>query len=530
MSPAANVTTRNHIFLYGPSGSGKSTVGKILADNLCLPFIDLDWRIEQDADNLIPMIFDSEGESGFREREARAFEAVIKEKERVISLGGGTLIGAANYDLALSNGTVVVLQASFEKLTSRLVDDGLKRPLLVKNPETSLQTYLEDRKNHYSSFPISVNTTHLAPAQVALEIQKIVGRYHLQGMASRKHPPYDLLTRLSGLNDLGWIMKDRGLKGPVVVVTDKNVGTHYLARVIDSLIGEDFKVGSVAIDPGERHKNITTVFQLWDAFLGFKIERGSTILALGGGMVLDLVGFAASTYLRGVPWISVPTSLLAMVDAGLGGKTAVNLPQGKNLVGAFHPPRLVLVDPEVLLTLPQVEFTNGMAEVVKHAVISDPGLFDYCQEKVSEYQLREILELLSRAIAVKVNIIEQDPYEDGIRAALNYGHTVGHGVEMASGFKLRHGESVSIGMVVEARMSEELGLAEKGLAKEIADKLAPLGLPVKTPIDLDRADIIQAMKRDKKSSNKQLNFSLPLRIGRVKVGVSVEDWESYIRN
>ena len=528
MSVAITGQTRNHIFLYGPSGSGKTTVGRLLAKNLNLPFLDLDLEIEKQAHSSIPEIFNKEGEPGFRKRESRVFRAVIKDMDRVIALGGGALLNSENYDLAISSGMVVVLQASSNQLSSRLVEDESKRPLLGDDPEIQLRTYLETRAQHYESFILSVDTNDLKPVEVAWEIQKHLGRYHLRGMATQKNPPYDLVVRNGGLHYLGRLLIERGLGGPVVLVTDRNVGVHYLDGLNDTLIGLGYRTKSVVIGPGEVHKNLRTVSRLWEEFLSAGTERGSTVIALGGGVVLDLVGFAAATFMRGVPWVSVPTSLLSMVDAGVGGKTGVDLPQGKNLVGAFHPPRLVLVDPEVLLTLPQVEFNNGMAEVVKHVVIGDPELMDQCRSRYKDYRPQEIFSFLSRAIAVKVKIIEVDPFESGVRAALNFGHTVGHGIEFASGFKCRHGESISIGMVIEAQISEDIGLAQKGLAREIAGKLKDLDLPTAIPEDLDRTTIIRAMKRDKKSAGGKLKFALPIRIGEVKVGVEVEEWEAYL--
>jgi 3-dehydroquinate synthetase len=216
-----------------------------------------------------------------------------------------------------------------------------------------------------------------------------------------------------------------------------------------------------------------------------------------------------------------------MVDASMGGKTGFDLPQGKNLVGAFHPPRLVLADPDVLATLPQVEFINGMAEVVKHGVIADPGLFEICGNRTN---LEDLSGLVSRAMAVKVKFIEEDPYEQGIRAALNLGHTVGHGVELASGFKLRHGEAVAIGMVVEARMAEQVGLAEAGLADEIEAILKIVGLPTEISPELDRNQIIAAMTRDKKKAGGAVKFALPAAIGDVSVGIVIEDWSRMIFN
>jgi 3-dehydroquinate synthase len=251
---------------------------------------------------------------------------------------------------------------------------------------------------------------------------------------------------------------------------------------------------------------------------------------LGGGVTGDLAGFASATWLRGLPWVAVPTSLLAMVDASMGGKTGFDLPVGKNLVGAFHPPRLVLADPDVLATLPKAEWINGMAEVIKHGVIADPGLFERCRGFQLFEDSANLAALVSRAMAVKVKIIEEDPYENGIRASLNLGHTVGHGVELASGFQLRHGEAVAIGMVVEARMAEQIGLAGTGLASEIAAVLEAVGLPTEIQADLDHETVAAAMMRDKKKACGVVKFALPAAIGDVRVGVEIDDWRSMIKN
>ncbi len=189
-----------------------------------------------------------------------------------------------------------------------------------------------------------------------------------------------------------------------------------------------------------------------------------------------MAGFAAATYMRGIHWVGVPTTLLSMVDASLGGKTGFDLPQGKNLIGSFYPPKLVLADPQVLKTLPEAELISGLAEVVKHGIISDPELFDLCSRGL-DWVKANLEEIVKRAMAVKIKIIEEDPYEKGFRAALNLGHTVGHAVELVSKFELRHGEAVSIGMVAEAKYAERKGLAKTGLAHVIADVLSDLGLP-----------------------------------------------------
>ncbi len=259
---------------------------------------------------------------------------------------------------------------------------------------------------------------------------------------------------------------------------------------------------------------------IWAGLVQAGLERGSTVVALGGGITGDLTGFAAATFLRGVSWVGVPTSLLAMADSSLGGKTGADLPQGKNLIGAFHPPALVLADPQVLATLPEAEIRSGLAEVVKHGVISDPQLFALCAQGLDALRA-DWDTLVRRTMAVKIRVIEIDPYERGLREALNLGHTIGHGVEKASQYRLRHGEAVAIGMVAEARLSERLGIAQPGLAEEIAAVLRTLGLPVSIPAELPRSAILQAMRVDKKRSAGQVRFSLPVSIGNVQTGVGV---------
>jgi 3-dehydroquinate synthase len=251
------------------------------------------------------------------------------------------------------------------------------------------------------------------------------------------------------------------------------------------------------------------------------VERTSTIVALGGGVTGDLAGFAAATILRGVRWVNVPTTILAMVDSSLGGKTGADLPQGKNLVGAFHPPALVLADPETLASLPEAELVSGMAEVVKHGLIADPGLF----ELASRPPYADLGRIVRRGMAVKVRVIEVDPYERGVRAALNLGHTVGHAVEKVSDYKLRHGEAIAIGMVAEARLAEHLGIAESGLAETIAEALSRMALPTAIPVSMDRGAIAQAMQMDKKKAAGVVRFALPVTVGEVVTGVEVTDFD-----
>jgi 3-dehydroquinate synthase len=513
-----------HIFLYGPPGTGKSTIGKILARNLNLPFTDLDEVIESKANQSISRIMEQQGEPAFRHLETSALQEVVGHASsvtpQVISLGGGALLREENRVLAESCGIIVLLTAELPTLLEYLKNDSGKRPLLAGDLQDRLASLLEARQDHYSSFAIQVPIHGKTPEQSASRIQTMLGRFHLSAMGK-----YDVIVQGDGIHQLGQMLKSKGVQNPIVV-TDENVAEFHLPGVAASLQAAGYPTNSVVIPPGEEHKNLELVSLLWKDFLENGMDRRSAVIALGGGVVGDMAGFAAATFMRGIDWVCLPTTLLSMVDASLGGKTGVDLPQGKNLVGSFHPPRLVLADPQLLSTLPEQEFISGMAEVVKHGIICDPDLFQKCARGLDEVK-ENLEEIVKQAMAVKIGIIEEDPYEKGFRAALNLGHTVGHAVELASGFKLRHGEAVAIGMVVEAGYAERIGVAEPGLSRRIAEVLSRLGLPVEIPKELSREEILRAMKVDKKKDAARIRFALPVEIGKVQF-VDVSDLESVI--
>lgn len=515
------------IILYGPPGSGKSTVGRILADHLNLAFCDLDAEIARLAGQSIPEIFATSGEAGFRAQERAALEQVLAGEVGVIALGGGTLTVPANQDLATTRGRVVCLQAPEQILRTRLAAEPNTRPLLPGNSVERLRDLLAERRDHYASFDLKISTETLSPAEIAWHIQVLLGEYYLQAMAGNSSPAYP--ARVASLAELPAFLRKQAVTGPLLIVTDENIAPHHLGSLQGLLDTAGYDVNALILPAGEQHKNLTTVSRIWQAALQAGLERTSTMLALGGGVIGDLTGFAAATYLRGIAWLALPTSLLAMVDASLGGKTGVDLPQGKNLVGAFHPPRLVWADPAVLATLPQEELRAGLSEVVKHALIADPELFGICLRLPGlELAYADWFKLISRAMAVKVRVIEEDPFEQNVRATLNLGHTIGHGIELASNFSLRHGEAVAIGMVLEARLAEQIGLAQAGLAQEIATVVSDLGLPDAIPADLDRSRIIAAMQLDKKKAAGVVKFVLPRSVGSVQFGVAVPGWETFV--
>jgi shikimate kinase/3-dehydroquinate synthase len=511
-----------HIFLYGPSGSGKSTVGKLLALSINRPFLDLDSAIEAQTGRTVQEFISEQGEREFRDAETSTLQKVITRVDTVIALGGGALLRKENASLAEETGKVVLLDADFSTLARRLSKGENTRPLLGVDIEADLAVLLERRRAHYASFALRVNASP-QPGQVVWDIQRLLGLYHVRGMGQG----YDVFVRENSLDHFGEILKGHELSGPVLVVSDTNVAPLYAGRMLTTLKRAGIVASSLVIPAGEENKTLETVSAIWRGCLEAGLDRKSTIVALGGGMVGDLSGFAAATFMRGVPWVNAPTSLLAMVDASVGGKTGFDLPEGKNLIGSFYPPRFVLADPDTLHTLPESELRSGMAEVVKHGVIADPDLFSFCSYGMEKVK-GNLGYIVRRAIAVKIDIIQKDPFEHGIRAALNLGHTVGHAVELVSNFKIRHGDAVAIGMVVEARLAERLALAGAGLSGLLLETLSKLGLPVELPGNLPRADLIRAMKVDKKKAAGIVRFALPVKIGEVKVGVEIEDLEEVL--
>jgi shikimate kinase/3-dehydroquinate synthase len=516
-------------FLYGPPGSGKTTMGKILAARLDLPFVDLDARIVEQAGHPIPTIFATEGEAAFRAREAASLRQVVTEGRGVVALGGGALLAPANRALAEAHGHVLCLDASLETLEARVALAPGARPLLADKqtatppatlapPPRSLADLLAKRATHYASFAQRLRNEDGCTEKSADAAQIALGAFRVTGMGA----PYPVRVGPGWLDGLHHMCQSQRWTGRAIVVGDTNTLLAYGARAAAQLTQVGLEAHTVAIPAGEATKTIHTVQQIWQAFLDARIERGDFVLALGGGVVGDLTGFAASTWLRGVPWVGLPTSLLAMVDSSLGGKTGADLPQGKNLIGAFHSPSLILADTGTLSTLPDDEFRAGLAEVVKHGLLADPELFDLCAEGFTRLRADISGEFVSRAMAVKIQTIQQDPYEKGIRAALNLGHTIGHGIEMASGFSLRHGEAVAIGMVAEARVSERMGLAHHGLADLLIGVLKGIGLPTEIPATLDRHQVREAIHLDKKRAGGVVRFALPIRIGEVRTGMAVD--------
>jgi 3-dehydroquinate synthase len=471
----------------------------------------------------IPEIFTNEGENGFRQKEKEMLNNLLNGKGQVIALGGGALLDPENREKVENSGQVLCLTAHPRTLLERLKGDPEKRPLLSGDLVEQLRDLLMHRVEHYASFPLKLYTQDMPLHDVAWQAQLLLGSFRVTGMGDG----YDVRVLQGNLDYLGESLELRNLRGPILIVSDDNVGKLYNQRAAESLQDFGFKVHQITFPAGETHKNMDTISKIWDACLMAGLERGSSVVALGGGVVNDLAGFAAATYMRGVSWVAVPTSLLAMVDASLGGKTGADLRQGKNLVGAFHSPRLVLVDPALLETLPEREFRGGMAEVVKHAVIDDEELFERCSQGWQAVQT-DWTSLVSKAMAVKIKIIQQDPFEKHQRAVLNFGHTIGHALEKVTNYSLSHGEAVSIGMMAETRLAQLSHITVPGVAPKIEQALSELGLPTEIPDSVDRTELLEAMEVDKKKADGTIRFALPIRIGYMHASAQIHSLNTHI--
>ena len=336
--------------------------------------------------------------------------------------------------------------------------------------------------------------------------------------------PYPIVIGAGSLQGLGEHIAAQGIKAgtKVLMVTNPVVQEHYGATALASLTAAGFDASTLVIEAGEDQKTPATVAQIHDAAFERRLERGSLIVALGGGVVGDMAGYAAATWLRGIAVVQVPTTLLAMVDAAIGGKTGVNHPGGKNLIGAFHQPRLVLIDPDTLATLPEREFRAGMAEVIKYGVIGDPQLFA-ALESAADLRSRAAVgpallqTLLERSAGAKARVVAADEREGGLRAILNYGHTLGHVVEALCGYGTwLHGEAVAMGMVAAGELSRELGLWGEADQQRQRAVIAAAGLPQAWP-DLDPQAVLRCLQGDKKVRDGRVRFVLPTALGTVQI-------------
>jgi 3-dehydroquinate synthase len=331
---------------------------------------------------------------------------------------------------------------------------------------------------------------------------------------------YDVRIEPGSLDRLGEHVRSVAARGRCALFADAALAGSWGARAAAALASSGFDVVRAELPSGETHKTLAEVARLYDVLLDAGLERRSPVIALGGGVTGDTVGFAAATYLRGVPLVQCPTTLLAMVDSSIGGKVGVNVAQGKNLIGAFHQPALVLIDPLVLRTLPARELRCGLAECIKHGVIRDPDLFEFIAAELGAIRALEpavLVELVARNVAIKAAVVMQDETELGVRADLNFGHTFAHAIEASAGYgEILHGEAVGLGMVAASELAARLSLCAAELPRRIRELVGAAGLPTSARLPGD-ADLLAAMLHDKKVAAGRIRFVLPERLGCVRI-------------
>lgn len=337
---------------------------------------------------------------------------------------------------------------------------------------------------------------------------------------SLPHHHYSIKIEPGLLNQLGDEVRTVAPHDRAALIADATVMQLHGEQAVAALHAAEYKIAKIALPSGEKHKTLDTVKAAYDIMLDARLERRSPVIAFGGGVCGDTAGFVAATYLRGVPFIQCPTTLLAMVDASVGGKVGVNVKQGKNLIGAFYQPQLVLIDPLVLRTLPKRELRCGLAECIKHGVIRDPELFSWIEDHVSDILALDtdtMVELVQRNVAIKAAVVEADEKESGVRAHLNFGHTFAHAIEAEAGYgEIEHGEAVSLGMVAATSLAVETGMCDRDLLTRLIDLLDAIGLPTLAELPPSR-ELMASMTLDKKVENNKIRLVLPTRLGEVTI-------------
>ncbi len=527
-----------NIILTGFSYTGKSRVSQILARRLGWELVDTDDEIVRLAGKPIPDIFAQDGEEYFRKLERQALIDVCRRSRIVISTGGGIIMAAENRQIMKESGVVVCLEAEPETIYKRLMIDSKKsgekvvRPLLaVDDPLERITSLKESRQSNYAKSDWTVHTDSLTPEEVAGEVIRgwsFVSRM-VPGLAADSQTAcmvntatesYPILVDWGILESLGQKMKDAGLSGYAYIISDDNVFPLYGERVENSLELAGFTVDSLVVPHGERSKSLAVAMRIYDFLVLHRAERSHIIVALGGGMVGDLAGFVAATFLRGMPLVQVPTSLVGMVDSSIGGKVAINHPEGKNLIGSFHQPRLVLTDVQMLTTLPERELISGWAEVIKHGLIRDEEYIRFLEENADKLRSLDnllVTKAIKRSTVIKAAIVSEDEKEAGLRTILNYGHTIAHGLETATGYdRMLHGEAVSVGMAGAAEIARRMGILDSESPDRQRALLQRFGLPVSCP-GVDVNAVLRAIELDKKVRMKEVRWVLLSRIGETEI-------------
>ena len=548
------MSSRPIVILCGFMATGKTTVGRALAEMLDVPFVDTDALVEARAGASVADIFARDGEARFRDLEAEVCASLALPHDAsggpsggVIATGGGALLRDATFRRLQAMGTLVLLETSLDEVLHRVT--GTARPMLPAATDTTAmrthaQKLYDARRDAYHRIAWRVDTTHRRAEESAFEIAERLQRapsnetlFHVRAGARpvpgrRPRPGENGLTRIvvgrGVFTKMGAWIQDTGLSGPVFVLVSRTIAGHHGTAARDALESAGVRNKFIELDDHEDAKTFEQAEGLLYELVDAGATRDSVVLALGGGVTGDLAGFVAATYMRGLPLVHVPTTLLAQVDSSIGGKVGVNHPRAKNLMGAVYQPQLVLTDVDLLSTLPEREASSGMAEVIKTAIIGAPELFVQLEKAGKKVSLRDgalLDSCVAACVRVKASIVEADPYEQGLRRVLNLGHTVGHALEAAAGYgAMTHGEAVAVGMLTAMRISVTRGLAAPAFEAATRRIVEACGLPAQAPA-VGRDELLQAMSLDKKRRASGLSFVLPVAPGDVRIVDDVSEQE-----
>jgi shikimate kinase/3-dehydroquinate synthase len=531
-----------NIFLVGLMGAGKTTVGRALAKRLNKRFVDSDHEIEARTGASIPLIFEIEGEQSFRQREAEVIRDLTAQDDIVLATGGGAVLNTENRNFLKSRGTVIYLRASVNSILQRTGHDK-NRPLLqTADPRKTLEDLSRTREPLYREVADIIIDTGRPNVQFLLQtilaqlasVQKhTISAVHPSvtdsSMSSSNITPtvlhvdlgdrsYPITIGQSLLSDPAIVAAHVGQR--VAIVTNTVVAPLYLDRLKKTLTSIGKQVIEIVLPDGEEEKNWASLMKVFDTLLAEKCDRKTTLIALGGGVIGDLTGYAAASYMRGVPFVQVPTTLLSQVDSSVGGKTGINHPLGKNMIGAFYQPQAVIADTSTLNTLPQRELSAGLAEVIKHGAIIDAPFFDWIETNIDKLMQRDPATMayaIQRSCEIKADVVRQDEREGGLRAILNFGHTFGHAIEAGMGYGVwLHGEAVGCGMAMAADLSHRLGFIDEAAKNRVTELVKAAGLPVVAP-DLGVKRWLELMQVDKKIEGGQIKFILLKPLGKTVI-------------
>ncbi len=531
--------------MIGLMGSGKTTVGRALAKKLDKRFYDADHEIEARTGASVALIFEIEGEAVFRQREAEVIRDLCAHDDIVLATGGGAVLDTGTRRLLAQRGTVIYLRASVNSILQRTSHDKSRPLLQTADPRRRIEDLSRQRDPLYQEIadividtgrpnvqflvqticaqlealpPKSSGNTmhHATPASSETNTNVASDRLAtvtMQVDLNERSYPISIGARL--LDDAA-LMQQCLPAQRVAIVTNTVVAPLYLDRLHATLAAAGKQVIDIILPDGEEEKNWAGLMRIFDALLEHKCDRKTTLIALGGGVVGDMTGFAAASYMRGIPFIQIPTTLLAQVDSSVGGKTGINHPLGKNMIGAFYQPQAVLADIETLHTLPRRELSAGLAEVIKYGAVIDADFFNWLEQNIDRLMARDaaaLVHAIERCCEIKADVVRQDEREGGMRAILNFGHTFGHAIEAGMGYGVwLHGEAVGCGMVMAAELSCRMGFIDELQRDRVTALVKRTGLPV-TPPDLGLSRWIELMQVDKKSEGGQIKFILMKPLG-----------------